>query len=263
MSAPLREALDNGPMTRFQWTAIGVCVLLNTLDGFDVLVMAFTGKTVSSEWNLNSGTLGLLLSCGLIGMAVGALLVAPWADRIGRKPVILGGLALAAAGMLLSAASQNWQQLGLLRIITGIGIGAVLASSNVIAGEFASRRWRGLAVSLNSTGYAVGATVGGLASVTLIDHFGWHSVFLAGGIATVVVIPVVMFLLPESLDFLITQRPPGALSRINNLARRMGHAELDSLPPLPLLTGWVRDSVSCWHRACAASRSCCGLRSSW
>ncbi|MCX5344535.1 MFS transporter [Streptomyces atratus] len=230
MSAPLREALDNGPMTRFQWSAIGVCVLLNTLDGFDVLVMAFTGKTISSEWNLSSGTLGLLLSCGLIGMAVGALLVAPWADRIGRKPVILGGLGLAAAGMLLSATSQNWQQLGLLRIVTGIGIGAVLASSNVIAGEFASRRWRGLAVSLNSTGYAVGATVGGLASVTLIDHFGWRSVFLAGGTATVVAIPLVLFLLPESLDFLITQRPPGALSRINNLARRMGHAELDTLP---------------------------------
>ncbi len=230
MSARLKDALDDGPMSRFQWSAIAMCVLLNTLDGFDVLVMSFTGKTISGEWRLDSGTLGLLLSSGLAGMALGALLVAPWADRIGRRPVILAGLAVAAGGMVLSSISQNWQQLGALRLLTGVGIGAVLACSNVIAGEFASRRWRGLAVSLNSTGYAVGATVGGISSVALIDHHGWRSVFLAGGLATLAVIPLAFWLLPESLDFLITGRPRNALHRVNTLARRMRQSELTSLP---------------------------------
>jgi benzoate transport len=219
-------------MSRFQWSAIVMCVLLNTLDGFDVLVMSFTGKAVSGEWELDSGTLGLLLSSGLAGMALGALFVAPWADRIGRRPVILAGLAVAAGGMMLSSASQNWQQLGALRLVTGIGIGAVLACSNVIAGEFASRRWRGLAVSLNSTGYAVGATVGGLSSVALIDHYGWQSVFLAGGLATLAVIPLAFWLLPESLDFLLTRRPVNALRRVNALAHRMDHPELAELPDI-------------------------------
>ncbi|MFE7427576.1 MFS transporter [Streptomyces sp. NPDC014735] len=230
MSATLREALDKGPMSRFQWSAIAVCVLLNTLDGFDVLVMSFTGKTVSGEWHLTPGHLGVLLSSGLAGMALGALLVAPRADRVGRRPIILAGLAVAALGMLLSSTSQNWQQLGALRLVTGVGIGAVLACSNVIAGEFASQRWRGLAVSLNSTGYAVGATVGGLSSVFLIDHYGWRSVFLTGGLATLAILPLVYWCLPESIDFLVTRRPANALQRVNSLARRMGHAELDALP---------------------------------
>lgn len=233
MSPSLQEALDTGRMSRFQWRAIVICVLLNTLDGFDVLVMSFTGKTISGEWHLDSGTLGLLLSSGLAGMALGALLVAPWADRIGRRPVILAGLIVAAVGMMLSSAGQNWQQLGTLRLVTGVGIGAVLACSNVIAGEFASQRWRGLAVSLNSTGYAVGATVGGLSSVALIDHYGWRSVFLAGGTATLVVVPLTFWFLPESLDFLITRRPRNALDRVNSLARRMGHPELTALPDPP------------------------------
>lgn len=226
----LEEAVDNGPMSRFQWCAIAVCVLLNTLDGFDVLVMSFTAKTISGEWHIDSGTLGLLMSSGLAGMALGALLVAPWADRIGRRPVILIGLPVAAAGMMLSSASQNWQQLAMLRLLTGVGIGAVLACSNVIAGEFASRRWRGLAVSLNSTGYAVGATIGGISSVALIDHYGWRSVFLAGGLATLAVIPVAFLLLPESLDFLLSRRPANALNRVNSLARRMGQPMLPELP---------------------------------
>ncbi|MEU6841711.1 MFS transporter [Streptomyces sp. NPDC046716] len=230
MSADLRAVLDEGPMTRFQWRAITVCVLLNTLDGFDVLVMSFTGKSVSGQWSLGSGTLGLLLSSGLAGMALGALLIAPRADRIGRRPVILGGLATAALGMIVSSLSQNWQQLALLRVLTGLGIGAVLACSNVIAGEFASRRWRGLAVSLNSTGYAIGATVGGLSSVALIDHHGWRSVFLTGGLATLSVVPLAYFFLPESLDFLFTRRPSRALERINTLARQMRHPELTELP---------------------------------
>jgi benzoate transport len=230
MTTPLRDVIDESPMTRFQWGAVAVCVLLNMLDGFDVLVMAFTGKAVAAEWGLSGAQLGLLLSAGLVGMAAGSMLVAPWADRLGRRPVVLGCLAVAAAAMLLSSASQSAAQLGVLRVVTGIGIGGILATSNVIAAEYASRRWRGLAVSLNSTGYALGATLGGLLAALLIGTSGWRSVFLFGGIATAVAIPLVWWRLPESLDFLLVRRPPRALERINALVARLGHAPLDRLP---------------------------------
>ncbi|WP_460960163.1 MFS transporter [Parasphingorhabdus pacifica] len=217
-------------MSRFQWSAVGVCVLLNVLDGFDVLVMAFTANAVADEWGLTGTQLGILLSAGLVGMVVGSMLVAPWADRAGRRPIILGSLVVASVGMLLSSVSQSVLQLGLLRVLTGIGIGAILASSNVIASEYASRRWRGLAVSLNSTGYALGATVGGLVAVILLAEFGWRSVFAFGGAATSLTILLVWVRLPESLDFLVTRRPPRALERVNALAGRLGHAPVDRLP---------------------------------
>ncbi|MBN6040213.1 MFS transporter [Amycolatopsis sp. 195334CR] len=229
----LRELLDGSPMTRFQWGAVAVCVLLNTLDGFDVVVMAFTGKSVSAYWGLSGAQLGALLSAGLIGMGVGSMFIAPWADRFGRRPIVLGCLAIAGAGMVLSAASQSALQLGALRAVTGLGIGGILATSNVISAEYASARWRGLAVSLNSTGYALGATLGGLLTAVLIGGFGWRSVFLVGGVATLLSIPLVWWRLPESLDFLLVRRPKGALERVNTMLGRMGHSPLTSLPARP------------------------------
>ncbi|MFD6951437.1 MFS transporter [Nocardiopsis sp. TSRI0078] len=226
----VRRRLDDGRMSRAQWTAVAVCVLLNVLDGFDVLVMAFTSDAVSGEWGLSGSQLGLLLSAGLAGMALGSLFLAPLADRIGRRSMILVGLVLAATGMGLSALSQSALQLGMLRLLTGVGIGGILASSNVIAAEYANRRWRGLAVSLNSTGYAVGATAGGVVAAVLQSEGGWRPVFALGAAATALLIPVVLWRLPESLAFLLTQRSSRALERANRVLRSLGQSPLDRLP---------------------------------
>ncbi|WP_053268825.1 MFS transporter [Pseudomonas chlororaphis] len=231
MTLDLKSRVDSGPMSAFQCLAIGICIVLNMIDGFDVLVMAFTAASVSAEWGLNGAQVGLLLSAGLFGMAAGSLFIAPWADRFGRRPLILFCLALSGLGMLLSALSQTPLQLALLRGLTGLGIGGILASSNVIASEYSSKRWRGLAVSLQSTGYALGATLGGLLAVWLLGHWGWRSVFLFGGVVTWLVIPLVLLWLPESLDFLLARRPGNALARVNRLARRLEQPELEQLPP--------------------------------
>lgn len=143
MNSNLKQRLDADPMGRFQCLAIGICIILNMIDGFDVLVMAFTAASVSAEWSLNGAQVGLLLSAGLFGMAAGSLFIAPWADRLGRRPLILLCLALSGIGMLLSSLSQSPLQLATLRGLTGLGIGGILASSNVIASEYASKRWRG------------------------------------------------------------------------------------------------------------------------
>lgn len=232
MSIDLRQRIDASPMTRYQWFAIAICVALNVLDGFDVLVMAFTGQSVSKEWELSGSALGLLLSAGLFGMAAGSLLLAPWADTIGRRRMILLCLSISSVGMFASAFSQNAVQLGLLRALTGVGIGGILASSNVIASEYANARWRGLAVSLNSTGYAIGATLGGLVAVVLLSEAGWRSVFLFGALCTAVLIPLVYLRLPESLDFLLARRPANALNRINAFAVRAGQPALTELPSM-------------------------------
>jgi benzoate transport len=236
---PLREAIDRGEMSRFQIVAVALCVVLNMLDGFDVQVMSFTASEVAEEWRLTGVPLGRVLSAGLVGMAVGSLFVAPWADRFGRRATILACLGVITAGMAASAFAPDPTALIVLRVVTGIGVGGILASLNVITSEYSSRRWRNTAISLQVTGYPVGATIGGSIAAFLISHYGWRSAFLFGAVASALMFPAVIRHLPESLDFLVARRPPGALDRLNDLLRRMGRPALPELPP-PIAEGDVR-----------------------
>lgn len=220
-------------MSPFQWTAIAVCVLLNMLDGFDVMVMAFTAPHVSSAWALSGKVLGAMLSAGLVGMALGSFLLAPLADRWGRRPMIMCCLVILTLGMSLSALAANAWQLGALRVFTGIGIGGMLAGIGVISAEYANPKWRSTAVALQATGYPIGATLGGLLAAWMLEHFSWHSVFLVGAGASLLCIPLVLTCLPESLDFLVARRPRNALPRLNALLQRMHMPTLQALPVAP------------------------------
>jgi benzoate transport len=217
-------------MSRYQWLIVGLCIVLNALDGFDVLAMAFTANSVTRDFGLSGGQLGILLSAGLVGMAAGSLGLAPFADVIGRRPMVLISVGLATAGMLLSALAHSAVELGIWRVVTGVGIGGILACTNVIVSEYSSKRWRGLAISLYTAGSGVGATLGGTAAVALQASFGWRSVFLLGGLCTGATLLLLAALLPESVDFLASRRPRNVVERLNKIARRIGQPAVTELP---------------------------------
>ncbi|BAP41558.1 MFS transporter [Pseudomonas sp. LJDD11] len=230
MDKSIGQLMDEKPMVSSQWGVIALCILINMLDGFDVLVMAFTAASVSADWGLNGIRVGYLLSAGLVGMAIGSLFIAPWADRFGRRPLIMLCVSIAGLGMLASSQANSFETLAILRLITGLGIGGVLASSYVIAGEYANKKWRGLAISLQSTAYALGATIGGIIAAQIIPTQGWRSVFLYGGITTLSTLPLLFLWLPESLAFLTSRQPVGALAKINKLLVRVKLNTISALP---------------------------------
>ncbi len=217
----LRERIDTSPMSPYQWVIIGLCVLLNCLDGFDVAAMAFTATPVADEFGLSGSELGVLLSAGLVGMAVGSLALAPIADTIGRRPLILISLGLASAGMLLGSVSTSALMLGGTRLITGLGVGGILACTNVIASEYSSTSRRGLAIGIYTAGYGIGASIGGLAAASLQEQLGWRSIFVFGGVATAAALVLLAALLPESVDFLLAKRRANTLDKLNRITARI------------------------------------------
>lgn len=221
MATTLRQQMDSGVMSRYQWGTVALCLLLNIVDGFDILIVAYTSTSLTNEWGLSGSELGFLLSAGLFGMAAGTMFIAPLADKIGRRPLVLLCLALATLGMFASAFAPSPTMLGSLRVITGLGMGGIIVSANVIASEFASKRWRGLAVSLNTTGYAFGAVVGGLTAVWLQAQFSWRGVFIFGATMTLAAFLILLVRMPESVDYLYLEKSRGALAKVNELARKM------------------------------------------
>ncbi|REE05201.1 benzoate transport [Citricoccus muralis] len=229
-SNDLRERIEHAPMSRYQWLIIGICTFLNALDGYDVLAMAFTATPVTEEFGLSGSELGFLLSAGLLGMAVGSLTLGPVADRIGRRNMTILAVVVNAAGLFLSATANSAWELGIWRVLTGLGIGGILVGTNVISSEYANRPRRGLAVSIYAAGYGVGASLGGTTAVWMMDQFGWRSVFTLGGALTVVALILVVALMPESAAYLYNRRPARALEKVNAIARKVGQPPVQALP---------------------------------
>lgn len=226
-----RQIIADGPMRRYQILVVALCVLLNALDGFDVLAISFAAPGIASEWGIDRAALGLVLSMELIGMAIGSIWLGNIADRFGRRPTILGCLMVMTVGMALVPLAGDVATLSAVRLGTGLGIGGMLACTNAMVAEFSNARNRAMAVMIMAAGYPFGAVVGGTFASHLLAIGDWRDVFLFGAIATGVFLPVVWFLLPESVSYLAHKGGPNAVRRINATLARMGHRTIDALPP--------------------------------
>lgn len=229
-----RAVIAAAPMHRLQIVVVALCIALNALDGFDVLAISFAAPGIAAEWGVDRATLGIVLSMELLGMAVGSVLIGNVADRIGRRPTILGCLSVMTAGMFAATAASGVEMLSAIRFLTGIGIGGMLSSTSAMVAEFSNDKRRGLNVALNIAGYSTGAILGGLVASALLASTGdWRSVFMLGGVASAAMIPLAVFFLPESIESLIARRPAAALETINRTLGRLGHAAVAALPALP------------------------------
>jgi benzoate transport len=230
VSTDPRETLARSPMSRLQIIAVAITIGLNALDGFDVLSIAFASPGILKEWGIDKATLGYVLSAELFGMAIGSLILGGVADKIGRRPTILGCLTLMTIGMFMAAHTRGVWDLGLWRIVTGLGIGGVLAAINAVAAEFSNHKRRHLSVSIMAIGYPIGAVLGGLIAAELLEHYTWRAVFYFGAAVTGLFIPLTLAFVPESVAWLARKQPANALEKINRTLKRMGHATVSALP---------------------------------
>ncbi len=229
MSRPA-EILSQEKMSAAQIVAIALCVMLNALDGFDVLSISFAAPGISQEWGIDRGALGLVLSMELIGMSIGSIFLGQIADKIGRRPIIILCLCVMATGMYAASTASNINILSSYRLITGLGIGGMLACTNAMVAEFSNDKYRSLNITIMAAGYPVGAIVGGAIASELLVHFDWRSVFIFGSIFTIALLPLVLIAMPESVSSIISRRPANALEQVNKILKKLGHAAVDALP---------------------------------
>jgi benzoate transport len=226
--------LDDRDMTKRQVLAVAITVILNALDGFDVLSISFASPGIAEDWGIGRAALGIVLSMELVGMALGSIMLGRFGDSAGRRPTMLLSLVLMAVGMFLASTAHNIVILSAYRIITGLGIGGMLAVTNAVASEMSNQRYRSLAVSTMVIGYPIGAILGGLIVSHLLKSHDWPVIFEFGAIATAIMLPVVYFAVPETPAFLIARRKSDALAKVNAVLAKLGQFEpMSVLPRLP------------------------------
>ena len=211
-------------MSGYQWFIILIAAFINALDGYDLVAMAFSSNAVVEEFGLSGAQLGWLLSSALIGVGIGAFVLAPLADRFGRKRLIVVSLVINIVGLALTALSGTYTELLIWRVITGIGIGGILACVTVLTSEFSNLRFRGLAMSIYASGYGLGATLCGILAANLIPEHGWHAVFTSGAILSTIALVVTIVLVPETPEALAAR---GEDEKVQALARRLGKTTAD------------------------------------
>lgn len=230
MNKDPRLIITESDMTIRQWIVVGLTIALNALDGFDVLSISFAAPGIAANWGIDRAALGVVLSMELIGMAAGSILLGGLADRFGRRPVILGCLLVMSFGMFLAGQAQSIALLSFWRLLTGLGIGGMLAALNAVTAEFTNHKRRNLCLALMVIGYPIGAVLGGSVAAYLLTIYDWRAVFTFGAIVTASFLVLVWFLLPETVAFLCQRRPRHALDKINNTLRRMKLATATALP---------------------------------
>jgi len=196
----------------------------------DVLVISYTAPVIASSWDISFKALGVVFSSGVFGMAVGALLLAPYADKIGRKKIILLSTIIISIGILLTGFSKNIYHLILLRFLSGIGIGTMLASTVSLVSEYTPNRSRDFWVSFILAGYPLGAILAGYLSNYILKYYSWEDVYIAFGLISIFFIPIIYFFLLESVDFLLKNQPKNALSRVNLILKKLDFSKIEFLP---------------------------------
>ena len=202
------------------------------VDGFDITAMAVTAHQIGEDMQLSEDMLGLVFSFSLAGMMLGAMFLAALSDVIGRRTMIIFTLTLVGVTVLLTASVNSLPALILLRFVSGLGAGAMLASVATLASEYSPEKFRAMAVTAVTAGYPLGAMTTGLVASSVVPEFGWQGMFVAGGSVTLLLALIAFFMIPESLHFLCKKQPDDALQRVNRILQIFKIQSLQHLPSI-------------------------------
>ncbi|MFP6562470.1 MFS transporter [Paraburkholderia sp. B3] len=234
----IKAFIDERPISAWQWLLVALCFLAVTADGMDVAIMGFVAPSVIHEWAISRPAFGLVMSTAPIGLVIGALTAGPASDRIGRKWVLVASVFLFGVFTILTAFTQSPASMALLRILSGIGLGAAMPNSTTLLSEYSPQRKRALLITIMFTGFNLGSALIGFAAGWLIPAHGWRAVLIFGGAVPLALVPLQIWLLPESARLLAVRgaspvRIGAVLGRVTGARFNGNETFVSNEPPLP------------------------------
>jgi len=199
------DIIGSTRLSGYQIAVLVLCFIVVAIDGFDTASIGYIAPALKQEWGLTPPQLAPAFGAGLFGLMIGAFLMGPIADRIGRKAAILTSMLVFGTGTLVSAFSGSIGMLTVMRFLIGIGLGGAMPICIALTSEFSPQKQRVFLVSLSFCGFTAGFALGGELSAQIIASYGWRGVLIVGGVAPLVLVPFLWRLLPESVRYLASR----------------------------------------------------------
>jgi MFS transporter, AAHS family, 4-hydroxybenzoate transporter len=213
-SVNVGELIEHARLNPVRVAGIALCALVALFDGFDLQIIGLAAPSIAATRHIMTGALGVVFSAAVAGLALGSLGLAPWADRFGRKGVLVIAVLDFAVFTLVTPTAGTVTLLLLYRFLTGLGLGTAVICAVSLASELVSARRRGVIAGVLFAGFPLGGVLAGLLGSTLIAAAGWRGLFIVGGVGPLVTAALLIAVLPESLTFLIhRQAPPARIRR--------------------------------------------------
>jgi MFS transporter, AAHS family, 4-hydroxybenzoate transporter len=237
----LEELVDGQKFGRFHVNLLFWSFLAMAADGYDVAALASAAPGLARTWHVAPQAFAPALSASLFGILFGAPLLGFVGDRAGRKTAIIMGCTIYALGTWATVWAANLDQVAVLRVVTGIGLGGLMPNTIALNAELAPKRLRATLIVLMFTGISAGGGIPGLIQAWLIPHYGWQVMFWIGGVAPLIVAACSLFALPESVKFLASRphRRAELLATVRSMRRDLaiGDDARFAITPAPPANG--------------------------
>ncbi|MGN6572458.1 MAG: MFS transporter [Pseudolabrys sp.] len=211
--------VDGAPVGTLIIAVVALCAGVSFLDGFDILAISYVAPVIGAAWKLPREAFGPIFAAHYIGAAAGSVFFGWYADRYGRRMGVIVPTAIFGVFALLTVYAYDFRSLFILRMLIGIGLGGALSNAIAMVAEYSPQRARATLVSVMYAAFPLGGVIGGPIAAVLIAHYGWHAVFVLGGILPLLLTVALLLWLNESIRFMVLSRV--APDRIAGVLRRM------------------------------------------
>lgn len=226
-----------------------LCAIVILLEGFDIQAAGVSAPKLSSAFNLLPLGKGIFLGASAVGIFISAVLGGFLADKFGRRPVVVSGVTVFGLFSLSTLLANGLPSLITARFMTGLGLGAAMPAVIAYASDHSPEYMKKRAVGFIYCAIPIGGLLSGVVMQAGIFGTDWRPVYLVGGIAPIIIAPVLFFLLPKSLPKTInsTLASPAGMNILSGLFGEgrvsttifLWTATFGTLLVMYLLLGWM------------------------
>jgi len=186
---------------------VAICLVTIVFDGYDLIVYGAVVPTLlqDPDWQLTTEQVGNIGSYALVGMVIGTLTVGALTDIVGRRKIMLGSIVWFSLAMGATALAPSPEVFGLLRFVTGLGLGGVVPTAIALTVEYAPAHRRNFNNALMFSGFSIGGVLAAVLAINLVPDFGFRTMFWIGIAPLFLVVPLAYRYLPESVSFLLAR----------------------------------------------------------